>query len=207
MAELLHPVYFPNCLTLSRVARAEVVWEVWDNYQKQTYRNRCYICTDQGKQMLNLPIRHTGGTSGRQRYRDVCLDNTYNWQRQHWRGLQTAYRSAPFFEFYEADLLPLFESRFDRLLELNLATVEILCKLLGLEFPVRKTEKYEAAPTGVADLRFLVDAKSEIPAELPPYPQVFTQRHGFIPNVSALDLLFNEGPATRDYLMQVQLNG
>ena len=205
MEVLLHPTYFPNSLSMACLARGPVVWEACDNYQKQTYRNRCYICNDRGRQLLNIPIRHVGGSSGRQLFREVQIDNGYNWQRQHWRSLETAYRSAPFFEYYEADLMPLFEQPFDFLLDLNLATIETLCGLLGLDFPQTRTERYEPEPAARRDGRFLVSAKAGPGAPLPRYPQVFEDRHGFIPDLSVLDLLFNEGTAAPDYLHRLQL--
>lgn len=205
METLLHPAYFPSSLTMACLLRREVVWEVWDNYQKQTYRNRCYICTDRGRLTLTVPIRHVGGDTGRQLFRDVRIDNTYNWQRQHWRALETAYRSAPFFEYYEADLQPIFSTRYDSLLELDLATVRGLAALMSLSVPERKSRKYEAIPASGSDARILIQAKAAPPVTLPPYHQVFEDRHGFIPNLSALDLLFNEGPAAGDYLQALEL--
>lgn len=205
MAILLHPVYFPNCLTMAHLAQREVIWEIRDNYQKQTYRSRCYICTDRGRHMLNIPIRHVGGHTGRQLYREVRVDNSYNWQRQHWRGLQTAYRSAPFFEYYEADLYPLFDTRYKWLLDLNLATTGAMCRLAGLNMPGQRTQRYDPEPQGLEDGRYLVDAKSGPFATFEKYPQVFGERHGFIPNVSTLDLLFNLGPASGEYLQRTEL--
>jgi hypothetical protein len=187
------------------VLQQEVVWEVWDNFQKQTYRNRCYIATDRGRLLLNIPIRHVGGTQGRQSYRNVQIDNSYPWQRQHWRSLETAYRSAPFFEFYEADISPLFETDFPHLLDLNLATIEVLCTLLQIPVPISRTTSYLREPKGIRDARSFVLAKGKEPGAVPAYAQVFQERHGFLPNLSTLDLLFNEGPAAKDYLKAIQL--
>lgn len=187
------------------VLQHEVVWEVWDNFQKQTYRNRCYIATDQGRHMLNLPISHVGGPHGRQPYRDVRIDPAYPWQRQHWRGLETAYRSAPFFEYYEADLRPVFERPFDRLLDLNLATIQSLCSLLKFPFPEERTSAYRRSHEHLCDGRDLVLAKKERGGSLPVYTQVFQERHGFLSNLSTLDLLFNEGPSAREYLQTIEL--
>ena len=205
MAFLLHPAYFSNCMTMAVVLQQEVVWEVWDNFQKQTYRNRCYIATDRGRLLLNIPIRHVGGTQGRQSCRNVQIDNSYPWQRQHWRSLETAYRSAPFFEFYEAAISPLFETYFSPLMDLNLATIEVLCTLLQHPVPTSRTTSYFREPEGIRDVRSLILAKGKAPGPVPPYTQVFQERHGFLPNLSTLDLLFNEGPGARDYLQAVQL--
>ena len=202
---LLHPGYFPNCISMACLVQHEITWEVRDNFQKQTYRNRCYIATDQGRLMLNIPIRHVGGSTGRQRYRDVRIENTYSWQRQHWRSLETAYRAAPFFEYFEADLQPLFDTTFTFLLDLNLATIESLCTLLKIPFPQARTSSFVTSPEGIQDARFLIEAKKDDLCEVPRYVQVFQERHGFLPNLSVLDLLFNEGIAAVEYLRSVEL--
>ena len=205
MPILLHPSYFPSIPTMAVIAQHSVIWETWDNYQKQTYRNRCYICTDQGRLMLNIPIKHVGGTQGRQLYRDVQLDNSYPWQRNHWRTLETAYRASPFFEFFEEDLAPLFAREHRFLLDFNLATIEMVCSCIDIIFPKDRTERYELKPADLKDGRFLVNAKEFIKVEQKPYSQVFMERHGFIENLSILDLLFNEGPAARSYLEELNL--
>jgi hypothetical protein len=200
---LLHPVYFPNIVTTAALVTNEVIWEVHDNYQKQTFRNRCHICTDLGKHMLNLPIQHVGGNQGRQKYKDVKLDNTYNWQRQHWRTLQTAYRTSPFFEFYEDDLAPIFEKPITYLLDLNFKTIDFLCSSLSIENSIDKTSEYSLKIENHKDLRYLVNAKKTNNKEQETYNQVFIVRHGFVKNTSTLDLLFNEGPSALSYLKRI----
>ena len=101
MKLLLHPGYFPNIANFAAIVQNDICWEVMGNYQKQTFRNRCYICTDLGIHMLNIPIKHVRNNKGKQRYGDVKMDNDYPWQRQHWRTLETAYRTSPFFEFFK----------------------------------------------------------------------------------------------------------
>lgn len=203
MSILLHPVYFPNIVTTAALVTNEVIWEVHDNYQKQTFRNRCHICTDLGKHMLNLPIQHVGGNQGRQKYKDVKLDNTYNWQRQHWRTLQTAYRTSPFFEFYEDDLAPIFEKPITYLLDLNFKTIDFLCACLSIENSIDKTSEYSLKIGNYKDLRYLVNAKKTNNKEQETYNQVFIVRHGFVKNTSTLDLLFNEGPSALSYLKRI----
>ena len=207
MELLLHPTYFPNVISLRCLQEGGVVWEVWDNFQKQTYRNRCYICTDRGQQMLTIPIRHNGGAIGRQRYRDVQIDNTYPWQRQHWRSLETAYRAAPYFEYYEAPLKAIFQQEFKTLLALNLSTARLLCEMLDIEFPEATSTTYEAEPEGKRDLRILANAKTMPETDFPSYPQVFDDRHPFVPNLSGLDLLFNEGKRAGEYINKLFLPG
>lgn len=200
MKTLLHPTYFPNIATFAVIVQNEIQWEVEDNYQKQTYRNRCYVCTDLGRHMLSIPIQHVGGAQGRQKYKDVLLDNSYPWQRNHWRTLQTAYRTSPFFEFYEDEMAPLYEQTFEKLLDFNFKTIQMLCNCLQIDMPDDTTSRYELAPADVQDSRFLVSAKRKLGASQENYVQVFGDRHGFVKNTSVLDLLFNEGTNALTYL-------
>ena len=184
----------------------EIQWEIKDNFQKQTFRNRAFICTDRGKLMLNIPIQHVGKDQGRQKYEDVKIENEYKWQRQHWRTLQTAYRTSPFFEYYEDEIAPLYLNDFDSLLDYNLKSINIICDCLQIDMPLLKTEKYSIEPSAKKDARFLVNAKKETSLSLPEYNQVFGERHGFIKNSSVLDLLFNEGTSAFNYLNNIDLN-
>ncbi len=187
------------------MVQQKVVWEVWDNYQKQTYRNRCYIATDQGRHTLTVPIKHIGGEHGRQLYRDVRIDNSYKWQRLHWRGLQTAYRSSPYFEFFEEDLKPLFTNKYNFLLDLNFSTIEAIGECLQTTVSSVQTTEYRVNTDEMIDGRRLINAKLESDLAQKTYIQVFHQRHGFLKNLSTLDLLFNEGPAALKYLEEAKI--
>ncbi|MCK0145129.1 WbqC family protein [Arenibacter sp. F26102] len=206
MTLLLHPGYFPNIANFAAIAQNDVCWEVMDNYQKQTYRNRCFICTDLGKHMLNIPIKHVGNKKGKQRYGDVKIDNDYPWQRQHWRTLETAYRTSPFFEFYEDDIAPLYHSTYNSLIDFNLKSIETICECLQIDMPTGITKSYEVDVTDKIDGRFLINSKSKFVLEQPEYVQVFDDRNDFIPNLSVLDLLFNEGTNALTYLKALKLN-
>ncbi len=200
MSIVLHPTYFPTIASAAVLVQHPVVWEMFDNYQKQTYRNRCYICNDLGKHILSISIQHVGGTQGKQAYRDVKIDNSFPWQRQHWRTLETAYRTSPFFEFYEDDLAPLYQRAFSHLMEFNLATIAFVCECLGINTPTDKTSSYETDLSENSDGRSLANVKNAPLFEQEPYVQVFGDRHGFVKNTSVLDLLFNEGPNAHSYL-------
>ena len=204
---VLHPAYLPNVAFFCVYTKAnDVVFEKQDNYQKQTYRNRAYICTDRGKHLLSIPIVHKKGATGRQHYKEVKLDNSYAWQRQHWRTLETAYRTSPFFEFYEDELRPLFGSSFEYLLDFNLKTIETVCDMVQVDMPINTSEKFEVAPDDVKDYRMLVNSKRKFGVEYPTYNQVFGDRHGFITDQSILDLLFNKGPESTSYLNKINLD-
>ncbi len=204
MKIVLHPTYFPNIITFAALAQNEVIWEVADNFQKQTFRNRTYICADRGQLMLNIPIQHVGKKQGRQKYADVKIDYQEKWQRQHWRTIQTAYRTSPFFEYYEDDIAPLFEKTQESLLELNLATIAVVCHCLQFDMPNSRTNEFLKHHEN--DMRFLANAKKEVSLDFEEYNQVFGDRHGFLQNMSILDLLFNEGTSAMQYLKNINLD-
>lgn len=203
---VLHPTCFPNIATLATAVQQQGIWEVQDNYQKQTYRNRYHICTDQGKHTLTIPIQHIRKNEGRQKFDQVKIDNKERWQRQHWRTLQTAYRTSPFFEFYEDDLAPLFNKTYTYLLDFNFDTLRFFEDSLNVQLDFPKTETYHKTLEANIDGRFLVNAKQQLSFNTITYNQVFMDRHDFIPNTSSLDLLFNEGPNTLSLLKETDLS-
>tara|TARA_R110002096_G_scaffold146733_2_gene305539 strand:+ start:17731 stop:18300 length:570 start_codon:yes stop_codon:yes gene_type:complete len=176
----------------------EVLLEMDDNFVKQTYRNRTYIYGANGKLALNIPVIHS--QKNRQKYRDVKIFNEEKWQSLHWKSLLSAYRASPFFEFYEDELKPLFEIKTDYILDFNLKCFEVICDCLQLELNTSKNETYQNKVEGINDFRHLVNAKKEPDYPFDTYTQVFNDKHGFIPNLSILDLLFNEGPNALNYL-------
>jgi hypothetical protein len=156
--------------------------------------------------MLNIPIKHIGGNKNKQKYGEVAVDNDYSWQRQHWRTLQTAYRTSPFFEFYEDEIAPIYEQKYHLLMDFNLKTIETICDCLQIAMPQKRTDIYQPMPTDKLDGRHLIDSKIALPLEFPEYVQVFNDRNPFIPNLSVLDLLFNEGTNTLSYLKGIKLD-
>ncbi len=196
---LLHPSYFPSIEQMAAVVQSDkVIWEVMDNYQKQTYRNRTYIAHSNGKLLLNVPIKHDRNGK-RQKTREVIAENDFPWQEQHWKSLQNAYRTSPFFEFYEDELEPLFTEKVENLLQHNFKIFHLLSGLIGYSPEEEHTVVYKDTPK-VADFRFLINAKRKPTFILEPYTQVLQANHGFLPYLSILDLLFNEGPHSLSYL-------
>ena len=199
MTILLHPTYFPSIATFVAIAKADkVVMEVHDNYQKQTYRNRCYVYAANGKLQLSIPVIFS--QKNRQKYSEVKIANNYNWQNNHIKSLESAYRTSPFYEFYIDELQPLFKETFATILDFNLKCFEVICECLQLEVAISKTEIFEKEPKNTKDYRGLVNAKKENTIPLNPYTQVFYSKHGYINNLSILDLLFNEGTNAINYL-------
>ena len=198
---LLHPTYFSPIIQYVAIAKSkQIIFEVEDNFQKQTYRNRCYIFGANGKQLLNIPIQKI---SGKQVTKEVKIDYSYNWQLEHLKTLHSAYSSSPFFEYYIDDLLPLFKRKKTYLVDLNIKTLDIILNVIEESTSHNLTNNFKK--NVLNDYRFLVNAKENIHNELPKYTQVFDNKHGFLSNLSILDLLFMEGPASLNYLDKVGL--
>lgn len=196
---LLHPTYFPSIASFVTIAKADKVrFEVCDNYQKQTYRNRMFIYDANGKLPLTIPVIYS--QKNRQLYKDILIADDENWQELHWKSIQSAYSSSPFFEFYEHDFQPLFTMKHENLLEFNFKCLEVIYDCLELSFDFEISETFEKQPEHLMDYRFLADNRKEKEHNFNPYVQVFDDKHGFIPNLSILDLICNEGPNAMLYL-------
>ena len=202
MNTLLHPSYFPSISHFVMMAQSEnIMFEIQDNFQKQTNRNRTYIYSPNGLQMLNIPIKHS--KENRQKTKDIRIEPDFDWQKQHFKSLEAAYRSSPFFEFFEDDIRPIFEKKHEFLLDLNFEALQILFKCLRMKVDYSKTTEYfhEVDRNIINDFRPLVEGKKDT-SEFEKYTQVFDDKYGFISNLSVLDLLFNEGKYAMDYLRE-----
>lgn len=198
MEVLLHQTYFPNIAHYALLCQAEkAFFEAHGNYEKQTYRNRTYILGPNGKQALSIPVYFT--QKERQLYRDVKISYAEDWQANHKKSIDAAYKSSPFFEFYEDDLLPLFTQKEIFLYDFNRACFEVISKCLGISPIIEETQAFEKVADEKVDYRHLVQVKSSI-GSLDTYTQVFSAKYDFEPNLSILDLLFNEGPNSINYL-------
>ncbi len=203
---LIHPTYFPSIAHMVAVAKAKTVHlERCDNYQKQSYRNRMYIAHSNGVLTLNIPVKHNKNGE-RQQSATVKTEPAFPWQRDHWRSIQNAYRTSPFFEYYEDELAPIFTTPPENLIELNTASFLLVCELLGLTPEIRYTSAYFKDFALGTDLRNLVDFKKTKLTPFEPYTQVLEASHGFLNNLSVMDLLFNEGPASSSYLERQNLD-
>ena len=199
---LVQPLYFAPILQYAVIAQGEeLIFEVEDNYQKQTYRNRCYINTANGKHCLTIPVQH--GAHGKPKTRDIKIDYKYAWVRQHVKSIQNAYEKSPFYEFYADDIQALLNKHRTYLLDLNLDCHEFINEVLNLERPYKKTTEYLLESP--SDFRYLVNAKQSVKTSYTSYYQLFDDHHDFIPNLSILDLLFMEGPAASVYLLHQKL--
>jgi hypothetical protein len=200
---LIHPTYFPSISHYVAMIKADMVTlEMEDNFQKQTNRNRMYIYSPNGVQLLNIPVKHC--LDRHQKYKDVRIENDFGWQKNHFKSLEAAYRTSPFFEYFEDDFRPLFEKKHEFLMDLNLETFELVNDALGIQFSIEKTTEYFHEITHLKDFRSLANGKKDT-TQIEEYTQVFNEKHGFLNNLSILDLLFNEGRYAVDYLKNQQL--
>ena len=200
---LIHPTYFPSISHYVAIVQAEsVTFEMEDNFQKQTNRNRMYIYSPNGIQMLNIPIKHS--KDKHQKYKDVRIENDFGWQKNHFKSLEAAYRTSPFFEYFEDDFRPLFEKKHEFIMDLNLEIFELVNESLGIQIATEKTAEYFHEVPNYIDFRYLANGKKDT-TQLEEYTQVFGDKHGFINNLSILDLLFNEGRYAVDYLKNQQI--
>jgi hypothetical protein len=195
---LIHPTYFPSISHFVAMAQADsITMEMEDNFQKQTHRNRTLIYSPNGIQLLNIPIKHS--KENHQRTKDVKLETAFDWQKQHFKSLEAAYRTSPFFEFFEDAITPIFTKKHTFLMDLNFETMEIVAKCLGMPFQYEKTAEYFHEVSDFTDYRKLTNGKKDN-SSFEAYTQVFGDKHGFLNNLSILDLLFNEGRFALDYL-------
>ena len=204
--------------------------EQYDSYQKQTYRNRCLIATANGVQALTVPVEHNVqcsmflATPHSQRENVQCKDlriSDHNqWRRVHWNALQSAYSESPFFDYYADDIRPFFERKYDFLIDFNEAIRQKICELIDIHPHVEYTSSFliphstlhtpspslERVGVGsplFTDFRDVIHAKHPLPDatfEAKKYWQVFQHKHGFLSNLSILDLLFCMGPESIFYL-------
>lgn len=171
----------------------DVYIETQENYLKQTYRNRCTIAAANGPLSLSVPIEKPDTLKCLTR--DIRVSDHGNWRHLHWNAILSAYNMSPFFEYYEEDFAPFYEKKYDFLLDFNEALRETICRLLDFEPQIHYTDTYE--PEVPNDFRASIRPRQPLPdpAFVPkPYYQVFKEKHGFQPNLSIIDLLFNMGP-------------
>ncbi len=172
--------------------------EVLEHYPKQTYRNRCYIYSPNGKQLLTIPLIHIGA---RTTTKDAKISYSDRWQMLHWRSFEAAYRRSPYFEFFEDSLLPFYETqKHTFLLDFNQELFEAVNKLLKLDLKLAPTTEFHKTYADISDMRDAILPNSKEKIEFKKYTQVFENKHSFISDLSIIDLLFNYGPRAVEYL-------
>lgn len=199
---LLSTGYFPPVQYFSKLIKYENIFiEKYENYIKQTYRNRCIILSANGLQTLSIPIKKESGR--KTKISDIKIDYTTNWQKNHFRSISSAYFSSPFYEFYIDAFLIFFEKKYKYLFDLNLDIIKALLGELEEYKNIYFTKSYISNPN-FDDFRTKIHPKKNFPdLDFVPkkYTQVFSEKFEFQKNLSILDLLFNEGPAGIGFLV------
>jgi len=195
---LFIPTYFSTISQYTSIVKSNTItFEAEENYQKQSYRNRCYIFGANGKQLLNIPISNTNKISGKIKMRDVVVENS-NWQRQHYKSLTTAYNHSPFFEFYKDDLQFIFTKKYKYLLDINIDSFHFINDALELSKKYNISKAYNE--NAINDFRYHAVVKNDNKTRYTPYIQMFEAENGFLENLSILDLLFMEGPNSINFM-------
>ncbi|SCY02095.1 WbqC-like protein family protein [Nonlabens sp. Hel1_33_55] len=202
MPLIIHPSYFVDVESLIHIFHYDgLLVDASDSYVKQTYRSRCYIAAANGPLTLNIPIVHNGKVTS-MLYKDVPIDNSQPWASNHLKSIASAYKSSPYYEYYEDDLKRLYDHIPDRLMDWNIKTMQWLLSQLEMKDEFAYAEEY----LGNNVATYLITAKKLSTQNIDPYMQVFQEKHGFQTPMSGLDLLFNLGPSSRAYLKNVNLS-
>lgn len=190
---IITPFYAGNIQYYSKLAHyPSLIADVFQHYEKQTFRNRCRIMTAGGIMDLIIPVVKPNGNKTIDK--DIKILND-GWQKIHWRALEAAYRNSPFFMYYEDDIRPFYQKDFTFLADFNLTLTECLCGLIGIYPNIQQSTQYVERGSSI-DLRQAMPCKKDSMDphfRVSPYYQVFADKSGFIPNLSILDLLFNMG--------------
>ncbi len=184
-------IHYPSCII-----------DNFEHYTKQTYRSRCDIYSPNGLKTLSVPLVKR---SHRQAVKDLRISYDIDWQKLHWRTLESSYRRSPFFEYFEDDLQPFYQDKkFDFLIDLNEALQQEILILLKRKPNYTFSSEYIKEYTDADDYRNIISPKEQLNSdslfEPKAYSQVFETRHGFIPNLSILDLLFNQGSRALEFI-------
>jgi len=197
---LLPTAYFPPVSYFAYLLHhPSVRIEQWETYPKQTYRNRCEIMTSSGKMNLVVPVIKANGNNTMTRDMEICYREP--WQYHNWKSIRTAYLSSPYFNYYADIFHPLFTLNERTLIRLNGEILALVLQIIGIEADLTLTSDFIKNPEGCFDLRSLMKPSHQHEIMTPEYPQVFSHLHGFINNLSILDLIFNLGPDSKDYLL------
>lgn len=204
-AILLSTAYFAPIRYFSKLAvYPEIYIEQHENFIKQTYRNRTVILGANGPIPLIVPVEKGRGQKINIKNLQIAYDE--EWQRNQWRTIFSAYNSSPFFEYYADDIEPFFRKKYKFLFDFNQQITETILEILEIPCSLSLTEDFEQVPEDCLNFREQISPKThlvdpDLHFATQPYTQVFSEKFGFVPDLSILDLLFNEGPSAHAVLL------
>ena len=196
---LVSSAYLPPIEYFSLILNSdEVIVEKEENYIKQTYRNRCYILSSHGPQLLTVPVYL--GSVHKTPVKNIRIDYSKRWQQVHLRALRAAYSAAPYFEFYFEDLETEILKHYEFLLDLNESLTDLILKIIGVKNTISFSTQF--TPVGVtdSDFRYKITPKDESSYRRKEYHHVFKSKEDFVSRLSIIDLIFNMGPEAIHYL-------
>lgn len=197
---LISTAYLPPVEYFSLISDAEnILIEKEENYIKQSYRNRCYILSAHGPQMLSVPVYL--GSVHKTLIKDIRIDYSKRWQQVHLRAMTASYNSSPFFEFYFESIEKIISANHEYLIDLNMALLENILQILKIKTSISYSSVFEPIENKSYDFRYKITPKKVSSFPQKPYIQVFETGNGFVPNLSILDLIFNMGPDAGKKLM------
>ena len=210
MNVLLVTSYWPNLHYFFYVLNASIInIEQFDNYSKQSYRNRTQILSANGVLNLSIPIKKN---KSEKVINSIEISYKEDWQKNHWRAITSAYKNSPYFDFFEEDLKVFYSNKYNLLIDYNLDQLKFIIKVLKQKENIQLTKQYESNPESVIDLRTIIHPKQSYLSDKllankldQSYYQTFENKISFTPNLSILDLLFNKGLQTIDYLKSIDL--
>jgi len=196
---LLSTAYLPPVEYFSHIIKAEEVFiEREENYIKQSYRNRCYILSAGGTQLLTVPVYK--GSFHKTPVKEIRIDYSKKWQQVHLRALTSSYKSSPFFIYYYENIEKIILADYEFLLDLNMALLKAILNIMKIDVSIKYTADFMSVSNMENDLRYTINPKEESGYIFKEYIQVFNVGKGFIPGLSIIDLLFNMGPEANNYL-------
>ena len=210
MNVLLVTSYWPNLHYFFYVLNASIInIEQFDNYSKQSYRNRTQILSANGVLNLSIPIKKN---KSEKVINSIEISYKEDWQKNHWRAITSAYKNSPYFDFFEEDLKVFYSNKYNLLIDYNSDQLKFIVKVLKQKKNIQLTKQYESNPESVIDLRTIIHPKQSYLSDKllankldQSYYQTFENKISFTPNLSILDLLFNKGLHTIDYLKSIDL--
>ena len=195
--KIMVPPYFGPISCWKQIINSNILWDVHQNYIKQTFRNRTFIHSANGLQILTIPVKHSKIKFSMQ---DAKIDNSIAWQKNHWRSIQSSYSSSPFFEFYRDSLEGIYMKEYTYLTKFNFDLINLILEWTDIEMKSELSKSYKIQYKNSLDLRENIENKKYSSSENIIYKQVFSDKNGFLNDLSIIDLIFNEGPNSISYL-------